>query len=93
VTRDEVAHPKPAADGILAAARALCPGGGAVWYAGDTPRDVAAGRAARTELGPGLRLQVVAVLGGRGAEAALREAGADHVVARLAGIAALVEAG
>jgi phosphoglycolate phosphatase-like HAD superfamily hydrolase len=83
VTRDDVVRPKPAPDGIEAAARALCPAGGAIWYVGDSPRDVVAARAAAAELGPDFRFHVVAVLGGQVAKAALVDAGPDHVVADL----------
>ncbi len=70
VTRDDVGRPKPAPDGVVLAARTLCRSGGAIWYAGDSPRDVAACRAAAHELGPDFRLRVVGVLGGRARRAA-----------------------
>ena len=93
VTRDDVARPKPSPDGVVAAARAMCPAGGALWFAGDTPRDLAACRAAAGELGPAFRLHAAAVLGGRASEAALRQAGPDSIASTLADFAARVAAG
>ena len=93
VTRDDVYRPKPAADGVVLAARSLCRSGGAIWYAGDSPRDVAAARAAAGELGPDFRIRVVAVLGGRGGEEMLRRAGPDDLVSSLTAFASLVDAG
>jgi phosphoglycolate phosphatase-like HAD superfamily hydrolase len=90
ITRDDIARPKPAADGVVAAARAVCPDGGVVWYAGDSPRDVAAARAAAAELGERYHVRVVAVLGGHGSEESLREAGPDAISDDLAGFTALV---
>jgi phosphoglycolate phosphatase-like HAD superfamily hydrolase len=92
VTRDDVARPKPAPDGVIAAALALCPSGGALWYVGDHARDVAAGRAAVHELGPAFHLHVVGVLGGRASEADLREARPDAIAPTLADFASLVAA-
>ena len=89
VTRDDVERPKPAPDGVISAARALCPAGGALWFAGDSPRDVIAGRAAAAQL-PEIRLQVVAVLGGHGGEEEIARAAPDHVVPDLEAFAALV---
>jgi phosphoglycolate phosphatase-like HAD superfamily hydrolase len=86
VTRDDVALPKPAPDGIAAAARALCPGGGAVWMIGDSPRDVQAARAAAGALGPAFRVRVAAI--GQAARA-----DPDHVLERLDQVAALLAAG
>ena len=52
------------------------------WVVGDGPQDIAAGKAAGAE--------TVAVLGGFGVEAEIREAGPDHVIASLHGLAALL---
>jgi phosphoglycolate phosphatase-like HAD superfamily hydrolase len=90
VTRDDVTRPKPAPDGIAAAARALCPDGGAIWMIGDSPRDVEAARAAATALGPAFRVRVAAA---PGAGEAVRRAGPDHILDRLDAVAALVAAG
>jgi len=90
VTRDDVERPKPAPDGVVLAARALCPSGGAIWYAGDSPRDIAAGRAAMEELGPAFRVRIVGVAGSRDAE--LRRAGPDDLVSDLTAFASLVDA-
>ncbi len=92
VTRDDVDRPRPAPDGVVLAARTLCPPGGAIWYAGDGPRDVAAARAAAGELGPDFRIRVVAVLGGRGGDEMLRRAGPDDLVSDLTAFASLVDA-
>jgi mannitol-1-/sugar-/sorbitol-6-phosphatase len=90
VARDDVALGKPAPDGLIAAARALLPGGGALLWAGDSPRDVAAGRAARASL-PDVVLTVVAIGGrGRAVDAALLAAGPDQLCQGLAELVALV---
>ncbi len=91
VTRDDVEHPKPAPDGVVLAARTLCPSGGAIWYAGDSPRDVAAGRAAAEMLGPDFRLRIVGVAGSRADD--LRRAGPDDLVPDLTAFASLVDQG
>jgi phosphoglycolate phosphatase-like HAD superfamily hydrolase len=91
VTRDDIEHPKPAPDGVILAARTLCPSGGAIWYAGDSPRDVAASRAAVEALGPDLRLRIVGVMGGRRADE-LQRAGPDDLVSDLTAFASLVDA-
>ena len=79
VSRDDVALAKPEPSGVVIAARALLPGGGRLWLVGDSPRDVLAGRAARAQL-PDVELAVVAVRGGRGADADLEAAGPDRIV-------------
>jgi sugar-phosphatase len=89
VTRDDVGPTKPAPDGLVAAARRVLPDGGALLWAGDSPRDVAAGRAARAKL-PGVTLTVVAVAGPRGPSLELAAAGPDRQVDDLEALAALV---
>ena len=82
VTRDDVDRAKPDPDGVVRAARALLPEGGALYWVGDSPLDVGAGRAAHGILA-GMTLRIVAVTGGRGTEADLRSAGADQLIADL----------
>jgi phosphoglycolate phosphatase-like HAD superfamily hydrolase len=90
VSRDDVVRAKPAPDGLIAAARRLLPDGGELLWLGDSPRDVAAGLAARASL-PGILLTVVAIGGGDEARsAALRAAGPDRLVDDLAAALALV---
>jgi phosphoglycolate phosphatase-like HAD superfamily hydrolase len=91
VTRDDVARTKPAPDGVVAAARALC-AGGTIWMIGDSPRDVGAARAAAGLLGPAYRVRTIAVLGGHAPEEAVRASGPDHVVSDPRAIAALLAA-
>lgn len=83
VTRDDVARPKPDPAGVIAAARAVVPAGGVLWYVGDSPRDAAAARRARTELA-GVDVRIAGVLGGRGSAAELAAAGADAILDELA---------
>ena len=78
---------------MVAAARAVAPDGGPIFYVGDSPRDVAAGRAAAVALGtgpPGYRMTVVAVAGGRAGAADLAAATPDHSIAELAALPPLV---
>jgi phosphoglycolate phosphatase-like HAD superfamily hydrolase len=70
-TRDDVARPKPAPDAVVAAARALCPAGGELLFAGDSPGDLRAGRAAAAELGPTYSLHLVLCTAGLDPVAAL----------------------
>lgn len=79
VARDDLARAKPAPDGVVAAARALLPGGGAMLWAGDSARDVAAGLAARPLL-PGVRLTIAAIGAGH--------TGADRIAHDLAALTA-----
>ncbi len=79
VTRDDVAQAKPAPDGVALAARQLLPGGGTLYWVGDSPLDVGAGRAAHGILHD-VTLRIVAVTGGRGTEAELRAAGPDRLI-------------
>ena len=79
VTRDDVDQPKPAPDGVVAAATPMLDDGGTLWYVGDSPRDISAGHAARDELA-GIEVITVALEGGRGSSAALRAAGPDVVI-------------
>lgn len=86
VTRDDVARSKPDPEGIVRAARALLPDGGTALWVGDSPRDVVAGHAARDVLRAGstpVELDIVAVRGGRGADADLRAAAPDRLAERL----------
>ena len=85
ITRDDVPAPKPDPAGVVACATAMAGSrpDGPVWYVGDHPRDVEAGRAAAKAV-PGLK--VAALVGGYAAEADLRAAGADAVLAELRGV-------
>ena len=79
---DTAGRGKPAPDPVLHALRALHARPDEAVFAGDSPADMGAGRAAGTR----------AVIGraGRIAAAALSEAGATHVVDDLGGVAALL---
>ncbi len=74
---------KPAPDGLLATMRTLGVGPDETWMVGDGPQDVGAAKAA------GCRS--VALLGGFTAEARLRAAGPDVVIASMAELVPLVE--
>jgi phosphoglycolate phosphatase len=76
---------KPAPDGPIAMMRALGVAPGETWMVGDGPQDIGAARAAGCPS--------VALLGGFTAEARLREAGPDVVIASMAELVALVEHG
>lgn len=82
VTRDDVSTPKPDPEGVVRAAAALVPDGGELWLIGNSVRDVAAGIAAREALA-GVALTIVGVGG-------IELAGADHIVADLGGLRALL---
>jgi phosphoglycolate phosphatase-like HAD superfamily hydrolase len=60
-----------------------------MWFVGDSPRDVAAGRRAR-ELLDGVELRLVAITGGRGTPDDLAAAGADAAISALAEILELL---
>jgi phosphoglycolate phosphatase-like HAD superfamily hydrolase len=89
VSRDDVARPKPAPDGLVAVARALLPAGGTLFYVGDSPRDVVAGHDARGLL-PGIDLVTIAVTSGRGRAEDLAAAGPDRTIRDLAALLTVV---
>ena len=79
---DTTGRGKPAPDPVLHALEALGAAPGEAAFVGDSPADMGAGRAA------GLR--AVIGLAGRKPAAALRDAGATHIVEDLDGVAALL---
>jgi phosphoglycolate phosphatase-like HAD superfamily hydrolase len=81
VTRDDIDVPKPDPEGVVRGARALLPDGGELWFVGNSPRDVAAGLAARELLGS-IELHIVGVGGDE-------LAGADWIIETMAGFAQL----
>lgn len=89
-SRDDVARPKPAPDGLVAVARALLPAGGTLYYVGDSPRDVSAGQAAR-ELLPAISVVVVAVTSGRGRAEDLAVAGPDLTIPDLTQLLSVID--
>jgi phosphoglycolate phosphatase len=91
VSRDDVARPKPDPEGLVRAAGALLPAGGALCFVGDTARDVETARQARPLLQAGaIELRCVALAGGRGRPEELAAAGPDARIAELAELAELV---
>lgn len=79
LTRDDVQAPKPDPAGIVRAARVLLPGGGELTMVGDSPRDIAAARAAGALLDD-VVVRAVAVRGGRSSHEALAAASPDRTI-------------
>jgi len=90
VTRDEVQIAKPDPEGVLAAALALLPEGGTLWFIGDSPRDAAAGRRSRAQQ-TNIEVRIAGVQGGRGSADELEAAGAEIVLESVADVPAWVQ--
>lgn len=85
VTPDDVTNPKPDPEPVVLALRQLGVAPGEALFVGDSPYDMAAGRAAGT--------RVAAAMWGPFSREALEEAGADHFLERQEEVLELVGAG
>jgi phosphoglycolate phosphatase len=93
ITRDEAARPKPDPEGLVCAATTLLPGGGTLWFVGDSPIDAASAEAARARLrNIDLHYAAVPVAAGEQTAADTSENAADAALDhRLADLAQLME--